>query len=289
LQKEQTMTRYLPSRIAAVAAAVSLEALMFAGPGVAQTVRMFDEAPSIEQLRSILIPESRGGVGRRIEIPRRDLPDAPKLAQPAALSGEATGAGPSAPATATAPSVQTEAPAARPAAPSEPPKAIAKSTPRDNVAAPKAAPPSAALASTAPVTTAPVTTAPAPVVAAAVSAPEMPASQNAPDAVGFRINFALDSAVIPAAYHVYMDRVGELMRQSPELSLHIEGHTDASGSDEYNLTLSQRRAMAVAEYLVSRQGIEPERLSVAGKGKSEPLMEDQYDPRNRRVQFVRAE
>jgi outer membrane protein OmpA-like peptidoglycan-associated protein len=79
------------------------------------------------------------------------------------------------------------------------------------------------------------------------------------------------------------------MQQEPALSLLIEGHTDALGSDRYNLELSERRAIAVARYLVVHHGIAPERLQVAGKGKSEPLLSDPYDPRNRRVQFIRAE
>jgi outer membrane protein OmpA-like peptidoglycan-associated protein len=73
------------------------------------------------------------------------------------------------------------------------------------------------------------------------------------------------------------------------VKLLIEGHTDATGSDSYNLRLSRLRAMAVAEYLVTRQDIDPERLRVAGKGRNEPLTDDPYDPRNRRVQFIRTE
>src|SRR5919197_4802373 len=79
------MARYPLSRLAALLAAVSLEAMLCAGPVAAQTVQMFDEAPSLEQLRNILIPESRGGQARRLEIPRRDV-DAPRLSQPAALT-----------------------------------------------------------------------------------------------------------------------------------------------------------------------------------------------------------
>jgi outer membrane protein OmpA-like peptidoglycan-associated protein len=67
----------------------------------------------------------------------------------------------------------------------------------------------------------------------------------------------------------------------------IEGHTDAVGSDAYNLDLSKRRAVAVALYLVNQMGISPDRLAVAGKGKTEPLTDDPYDAANRRVQFAR--
>src|SRR5919206_28796 len=97
------------------------------------------------------------------------------------------------------------------------------------------------------------------------------AAGSAVGSVGFRINFALNSAAVPPTYFPYVDRIGELLRQEVQVKLLIEGHTDATGSDAYNLDLSQRRAIAVAEYLVRRQGIDPERLLVTGKGKREPL------------------
>ena len=239
-------------RLAALAAAVSLEALLLAGPALAQPVQVFEEAPSIEQLRKILIPESRGGASRKIELPRRDTIEGPRMVQPAAAP--ATDPAPSA-----VPAPMAPAPAAAPAAAPPPPKA--------SVAAPAVAPPTVPSAN-------------------AAAAPPETAEAGI---VGFRINFTLNSAVIPSTYYAFVDQIGELLRQEPQLSLLIEGHTDALGSDAYNLDLSERRALAVAEYLVRRQGIEPERLSIAGKGKTEPLMDDPYDPRNRRVQFVRVE
>jgi outer membrane protein OmpA-like peptidoglycan-associated protein len=67
----------------------------------------------------------------------------------------------------------------------------------------------------------------------------------------------------------------------------IEGHTDTTGSDEYNVLLSYRRAVAVQQYLRDHHGLLTERLPAMGKGKAEL-----YDPSrptdavNRRVQFV---
>jgi outer membrane protein OmpA-like peptidoglycan-associated protein len=107
--------------------------------------------------------------------------------------------------------------------------------------------------------------------------------------VGFRINFALDSDAIEPAYRIFIERIGALMKEEPQVKLRIEGHTDATGPDDYNLGLSTRRGVAVAAYLVDRMGIDPDRLVVAGKGKTEPMTADPYDPRNRRVQFVRVQ
>jgi outer membrane protein OmpA-like peptidoglycan-associated protein len=115
------------------------------------------------------------------------------------------------------------------------------------------------------------------------------ASAEAPGIVGFRINFALDSDAIAPAYRSFVERIADLMQAEPQVKLRIEGHTDARGTDEYNLGLSKRRAVSVAAYLVERRGIAAERLQVAGRGESEPLTADGYDGRNRRVQFVRVD
>ena len=114
-----------------------------------------------------------------------------------------------------------------------------------------------------------------------------PAAQagEAPQAFGFRINFALNSAEIPTDSASYIDAVGALMKEDPNLGLTVEGHTDASGSLPYNLLLSQRRAVSVGEYLVRVHQIDPKRITVDGKGPTAPLAANPYDGRNRRVEF----
>ena len=116
-----------------------------------------------------------------------------------------------------------------------------------------------------------------------------PASAPAAGSIGFRINFALNSDVVPQSAFPFVERIGELLRDQPQVKLRVEGHTDALGSDDYNLQLSQRRAVAVAQWLVERQGIDPSRLVVLGRGEEAPLVENGFDPRNRRVQFARVE
>jgi OmpA-OmpF porin, OOP family len=77
------------------------------------------------------------------------------------------------------------------------------------------------------------------------------------------------------------------MKEAPDIKVRVEGHTDAAGSSAYNVALSERRALSVAEYMV-KLGIEPSRLVLVGKGMAEPLTHNPYDPTNRRVQFVRV-
>jgi outer membrane protein OmpA-like peptidoglycan-associated protein len=67
----------------------------------------------------------------------------------------------------------------------------------------------------------------------------------------------------------------------------IAGHTDAKGSDEYNLALSQRRADAVKRFLVQTYHVDEGRLSVMGFGKEQlKNKEDPFADENRRVQIV---
>lgn len=63
----------------------------------------------------------------------------------------------------------------------------------------------------------------------------------------------------------------------------VEGHTDASGPEEYNLDLSIRRARAVAGFLIA-QGIEPDRFEATGYGETSPRVADPLDSVNRRVE-----
>lgn len=115
-----------------------------------------------------------------------------------------------------------------------------------------------------------------------------PSAAMAPsvDAVSFPINFGYASPQMLPDSRPYADVVGKLMAQRPDLSFVVEGHTDAAGSDGYNLDLSQRRAAEVRSYIVGRYGIDPARLQPVGLGEAAPLPgEDPYSPRNRRVQF----
>ncbi len=88
-------------------------------------------------------------------------------------------------------------------------------------------------------------TPPAQVAAAQPREERHPPSDQA--AFGFRINFRFDSAVIPADAYEYLDTVGTVLHSEPEISIVVEGHTDAKGSDAYNMKLSERRAKAVED------------------------------------------
>ena len=85
------------------------------------------------------------------------------------------------------------------------------------------------------------------------------------------ILFAFDSARIRPAAERALSRVALVIREVRPRRVRIEGHTDALGSDAYNLKLSLRRARAVRDWLVRRGGISARLLRVAGFGERRPV------------------
>ena len=79
-----------------------------------------------------------------------------------------------------------------------------------------------------------------------------------------------------------LDSLAARLRRRPALRLRIAGHTDRLGEADKNLTLSQRRAETVRQYLV-RAGVAPQRIETAGYGDARPIFRVP-DPRNRRVE-----
>lgn len=108
--------------------------------------------------------------------------------------------------------------------------------------------------------------------------------------VDLRLGFATGSAVLSAADLARVQAFAEALKR-PQLTnvrVRIEGHTDSSGSRAMNVALSQRRAQAVADFLIS-QGIAAERLEVRGYGYDRPLPGRRAsDGDNRRVEAVRV-
>ena len=104
-----------------------------------------------------------------------------------------------------------------------------------------------------------------------------------------KIHFEFDKARIrPISFHI-LDAVVDVLKRHPEIQkVQVEGHTDAVGSDEYNMRLSQRRAESVVAYLVAH-GISKDRLVAKGMGETKPI--DTNDTplgraRNRRTEFM---
>ena len=107
-------------------------------------------------------------------------------------------------------------------------------------------------------------------------------------AIVTNINFDFDRAVVREDVKKRLSRVIQLLKEMPEVDVQIVGYTDDIGSAEYNRALSLRRAESVRDYIVTR-GVDGARLSVAGRGKTDPLVPNatrEGRAVNRRVEFV---
>lgn len=100
--------------------------------------------------------------------------------------------------------------------------------------------------------------------------------------------FDYDSDVIRGAARQNLSTLAASLEKYPNTDLMIVGHTDATGPDDYNMTLSQRRAAAAANYLAS-QGVARTRLRSTGRGEAEPVAENDSEAnrqKNRRVEVA---
>jgi outer membrane protein OmpA-like peptidoglycan-associated protein len=95
--------------------------------------------------------------------------------------------------------------------------------------------------------------------------------------------FDFDSATLKPGAYAELDRVAKVFNDYPQTMIQIQGHTDSSGPEAYNMVLSERRANAVRDSLVQR-GIDPERLTTIGFGESQPISSSAA--MNRRVTIV---
>ncbi|MFW5819549.1 MAG: OmpA family protein [Desulfovermiculus sp.] len=95
--------------------------------------------------------------------------------------------------------------------------------------------------------------------------------------------FDFDSSNIKPGGQTEISRVADVLNQYPQTTIRVEGHTDASGPEEYNQKLSESRAQAVKNALM-QQGIEDWRITAVGYGESQPISSD--SAANRRVNVV---
>jgi outer membrane protein OmpA-like peptidoglycan-associated protein len=124
--------------------------------------------------------------------------------------------------------------------------------------------------------------------------------QNIPGAIvervgeGLQVTFAsgllfdYDSDVLRAPAKQNLSSLAASLEKYPNTDLVIVGHTDAQGTDSYNMTLSEKRAAAAANYLAA-QGVTRTRLRSTGRGETEPVASNDTDAnrqKNRRVEVA---
>lgn len=102
------------------------------------------------------------------------------------------------------------------------------------------------------------------------------------------ITFRTDSADLSADFYPVLDKVGATLAEFDQTLVEVAGHTDSTGSAEYNKALSERRAKSVVAYLGSR-GIQPQRLLTVGAGEDHPIATNETPEgrqQNRRVELT---
>lgn len=102
------------------------------------------------------------------------------------------------------------------------------------------------------------------------------------------ITFAFNSSTLNQRSYAVLDRVADTLREYDQTLIEVAGHTDSVGSEAYNQRLSEQRAQAVANYLISR-GISGQRLMVFGAGEMHPIASNETDAgraENRRVELT---
>lgn len=102
-----------------------------------------------------------------------------------------------------------------------------------------------------------------------------------------KINFATDSADIQPSSETLLKQIAEAATECSDSTFEVTGHTDSTGSEKLNLSLAERRAVAVINHLVEL-GLAPTRLTARGVGSEDPLADNNTKigrAANRRIEF----
>lgn len=101
------------------------------------------------------------------------------------------------------------------------------------------------------------------------------------------LNFEFGKADIKKDSYPYLDKLADTLNKAKDWTLEIQGHTDDKGGDDFNMKLSQGRADAVKNYLITK-GVLLDSITAKGFGESKPLVPNDSDAnreKNRRVEF----
>jgi outer membrane protein OmpA-like peptidoglycan-associated protein len=101
------------------------------------------------------------------------------------------------------------------------------------------------------------------------------------------ITFGVDQDQVQPQFYDVLNSVAVVLQKYPKTLVDVYGHTDSTGSEQYNLDLSNRRAMSVANFVRGR-GVDPRRIYVTGYGEAQPIASNSTEAgraANRRVEI----
>jgi len=102
------------------------------------------------------------------------------------------------------------------------------------------------------------------------------------------IMFDIDRAVLKDEYKGEISELATILNKYEDTNILLEGHTDSTGTEEYNLDLSKKRSQSVANYLAT-QNVNPSRFTIMGYGESQPIASNETSEgraQNRRVEVA---
>lgn len=102
------------------------------------------------------------------------------------------------------------------------------------------------------------------------------------------VNFATNKSSLTATAKTNLNAIVDVFSEFPDTNLLVQGHTDSTGNDEYNMSLSKKRAQSVVDYLVSK-GIDRNRFSIEAFGETQPRYDNATSEgrsKNRRVEMA---
>src|SRR5690606_12492251 len=103
------------------------------------------------------------------------------------------------------------------------------------------------------------------------------------------VTFGVDRADLTLQAQTTLADVARILNEYPQTTVDVIGHADSTGSDEYNLDLSRRRAASVADFLIGPGRVLPDRLFVDGQGERSPIASNDTPEgraQNRRVEVI---
>lgn len=104
------------------------------------------------------------------------------------------------------------------------------------------------------------------------------------------IHFDVNKASLKPDSYTILNDLGKMLAENPTVKIKVIGHTDSDGTEEANLKLSQKRAEAIKNYLVTNFNIDSSRIITEGKGESQPIASNATTAgkaKNRRVEFIK--
>lgn len=130
---------------------------------------------------------------------------------------------------------------------------------------------------------------PAPAPAPAPPPPPAPVPIKEKVTIILDVEFDTAKAIVKEKYYDDIKKVADFMKEFPDTTAVIEGHTDSVGNDVSNKALSEKRAQSVRQYLIDKFGIDGSRLTAEGYGEEKPVASNdtaEGRQKNRRVEAV---